>query len=206
MSGLDYVREEEVAQIPVLDRKVKHLVYGPLSDLPMDPDIVLLFAHAQQGLIISEAVQRVDKNMAPAMGRPACAVIPQVMNNGKAAVSLGCCGARSIWMHSRTKWHYGRFLERIFRSTVNRLLSWPERTRRSPSFTRGEKKMSPQVRDQAFRNHCHVSFNEVSLKPEDCPGDDPGHMSSRFSTRRSNIQRLAAIRDQSNSMTAKGQD
>ncbi|HIE66278.1 MAG: DUF169 domain-containing protein [Nitrospira sp.] len=95
MSGLDYVREEEVAQIPVLDRKVKHLVYGPLAELPMDPDIVLLFAHAQQGLIISEAVQRVDKNSAPAMGHPACAVIPQVMNNGKAAVSLGCCGART---------------------------------------------------------------------------------------------------------------
>ncbi len=95
MSGLDYVREEEIAQIPVLDREVKHLVYGPLAELPMGPDIVLLFAQAQQGLIISEAVQRVDKNSAPAMGRPACAVIPQVMNNGKAAVSLGCCGART---------------------------------------------------------------------------------------------------------------
>ena len=29
------------------------------------------------------------------MGRPACAVVPQVLNTGRAALSLGCCGARA---------------------------------------------------------------------------------------------------------------
>jgi uncharacterized protein (DUF169 family) len=29
------------------------------------------------------------------MGRPACAVVPQVLNTGRAAMSLGCCGARA---------------------------------------------------------------------------------------------------------------
>lgn len=29
------------------------------------------------------------------MGRPACAIVPQVMNTGRAALSLGCCGARA---------------------------------------------------------------------------------------------------------------
>ncbi|MFQ5596867.1 MAG: DUF169 domain-containing protein [Nitrospiria bacterium] len=95
MTGLGYVREEEVAQIPVLNRVPNKIVYGPLAELPVDPDIVLLFAKAQQGLIISEAVQRIDTCVPPAMGRPACAVIPQVMNTGVAAMSLGCCGARA---------------------------------------------------------------------------------------------------------------
>jgi uncharacterized protein (DUF169 family) len=95
MSGLDYVREEEVAAIPVVQREVKHVIYGPLADFPPEPDVVLLFAHAQQGLILSEAVARVDKSMPPAMGRPACAVVPQVLNGGSAAMSLGCCGARA---------------------------------------------------------------------------------------------------------------
>ncbi len=95
MMGLDYVREDEIAKIPVLNRQAKHIVYGPLAQLPIKPDVVLLFAHAQQGLIISEAVQRVDGNTPPAMGRPACAVVPQVMNQGQAAMSLGCCGARA---------------------------------------------------------------------------------------------------------------
>src|SRR5947209_16419977 len=31
MSGLDYVRPEEVAAIPVVQREVKHVLYGPLA-------------------------------------------------------------------------------------------------------------------------------------------------------------------------------
>jgi uncharacterized protein (DUF169 family) len=95
MSGLDYVRAEEVAALPVVKDEVKHVVYGPLSDFPVDPQVVLLFAHSRQGLILSEAAARIDKGMAPAMGRPACAIIPQVLNHGCAALSLGCCGARA---------------------------------------------------------------------------------------------------------------
>ncbi len=95
MQGLDYVREEEVAAIPVMQHPVQHAVYGPLADFPMDADVVLLFAHAQQSLILTEAVTRVDEGVPPAMGRPACAVVPQVRNGGRAALSLGCCGARA---------------------------------------------------------------------------------------------------------------
>jgi uncharacterized protein (DUF169 family) len=95
MIGLDYVREEEIAAIAVAQRETKHAVYGPLAAFPMAPEVVLLFAHAQQGLILSEAVARVDGGAAPAMGRPACAVVPQALNSGRAAVSMGCCGARA---------------------------------------------------------------------------------------------------------------
>jgi uncharacterized protein (DUF169 family) len=95
MNGLDYVREEEVAEIPVIPREVKHVVYGPLEQFPLEPEVALLFAHARQGLILSEAVARVDKGAPPAMGRPACAIVPQVLNHGRAATSLGCCGARA---------------------------------------------------------------------------------------------------------------
>ena len=95
MQGLDYVREEEVAGIPVLADSVQHTIYGPLADLPMAADVVLLFAQAQQSLILTEAVARVDEGIPLAMGRPACAVVPQVVNGSRAAMSLGCCGARA---------------------------------------------------------------------------------------------------------------
>lgn len=95
MSGLDYVRPEEVAAIPVVQREVKYILYGPLAEFSVDPEVVLLFAHAQQSLILSEAVSRIDKGIPAAMGRPACAVVPQVLNTGHAAMSLGCCGARA---------------------------------------------------------------------------------------------------------------
>ena len=95
MISLDYIREQEVQSIPVVEKPSRHVIYGPLSDIPMQPDAVILFVQAQQGLILSEATERVDSNTPPAMGRPACAVIPQVMNQGRAAMSLGCCGARA---------------------------------------------------------------------------------------------------------------
>ena len=95
MMGLDYVREEEVAAIPVLGREAKHAVYGPLCEFPLDPDVVLVFTDSRQGLVMSEAVARVDGEVAPAMGRPACAAVPHAVNGGSAAMSLGCCGARA---------------------------------------------------------------------------------------------------------------
>jgi uncharacterized protein (DUF169 family) len=95
MTGLDYVRPEEVGALPVARRQARHVVYAPLADCPTAPEVVLVFADARQGLIVTEAVARVDNAVAPALGRPACAVIPQVLNSGAAALSLGCCGARA---------------------------------------------------------------------------------------------------------------
>ena len=95
MMGLDYVREEEVSAIPVLGREAKHAVYGPLREFALEPDVVLLFTDSRQGLVLSEAVARVDGEVAPAMGRPACAAVPHAVNAGTAAMSLGCCGART---------------------------------------------------------------------------------------------------------------
>jgi uncharacterized protein (DUF169 family) len=94
-AGLTYVREEDVAAIPVVKDKTKYVVYGPLVETPGDPDVVLLFVRADQTLVLSEASQQVEGGMPPAMGRPACALIPQAHNTGRSALSLGCCGARA---------------------------------------------------------------------------------------------------------------
>jgi uncharacterized protein (DUF169 family) len=92
---LSYVRDEDVAAIPVLASKPKHVIYGPLAEIPVDPDVVLLFVRADQTLILSEASQQLEGGAPPAMGRPACAIIPQARNTGRSALSLGCCGARA---------------------------------------------------------------------------------------------------------------
>jgi uncharacterized protein (DUF169 family) len=92
---LGYVTPQDLPLIPVLASRPKHVIYAPLAQSPLDPDVVLLVVDAGQTLILSEAVQQVEQQNAPAMGRPACAVIPQVMNTGRAALSLGCCGARA---------------------------------------------------------------------------------------------------------------
>lgn len=92
---LSYVREEDIATIPVLKSQPAYVLYSPLADSPMRPDVVVLFVDAKQTLILSEATQQVENQNPPAIGRPACAVIPQVVNTGHAALSLGCCGARA---------------------------------------------------------------------------------------------------------------
>jgi hypothetical protein len=92
---LGYVRPEDSPQIPVLREEAKYVVYAPLASTPLPPAAVLLFANSRQGLAITEAVQQVEPGVPPALGRPACAVIPQAVNTGKPALSLGCCGARA---------------------------------------------------------------------------------------------------------------
>lgn len=95
MQGLDYVRPSEVEALPVMTKGHKYVVYGPLSEATEPPAVVLLFARASQSLIVSEALTRVDGETPAAMGRPACALIPQVLNSSRSASSLGCCGARA---------------------------------------------------------------------------------------------------------------
>ncbi len=94
-ADLTYVRPEDIAAIPVLQQKAPYVVYGPLASIPSDPDVVLLFVRADQTLILSEASQQIEGGLPPAMGRPACAIVPQARNTGRSALSLGCCGARA---------------------------------------------------------------------------------------------------------------
>lgn len=94
-SDLGYVRPEDIPQIPVLKQKARVIVYGPLADVPLAPDVVLLFATADQSLILSEASQQLENGLPPAMGRPACAIVPQAFNTGRTALSLAAGGARA---------------------------------------------------------------------------------------------------------------
>lgn len=92
---LGYVRPEDMPFIPVLEEEPKVVVYGPLASIPVEPDVVLLFVNGAQTLILSEASQQLENKLPPALGRPACAVVPQAFNSGHTALSLGCCGARA---------------------------------------------------------------------------------------------------------------
>jgi uncharacterized protein (DUF169 family) len=94
-ADLGYVRPEDIPAIPVLAERPRRVVYAPLAETPVAPDVVLLFVRPDQTLILSEASQSLEGGFAPAMGRPACAVIPQVANSRRSALSLGCCGARA---------------------------------------------------------------------------------------------------------------
>lgn len=94
-ANLGYLPPEELPTIPTLKQRVEVATYGPLAQARVDPDVVLLFVKPSQTLLLSEAATSVDGGTPPAMGRPACAIVPQAVNSGRAVLSLGCCGARA---------------------------------------------------------------------------------------------------------------
>lgn len=151
-ADLTYVREQDLAMIPVLGRKAKHVIYGPLASIPVAPDVVMLFVRADQTLILSEASQQIENGLPPAMGRPACAIVPQASNTGRSALSLGCCGARAyldvltddVALYAIPGASIGAFAERIAAlAKANGILSQFHRIRRQQI----ESGKSPSIQD-----------------------------------------------------------
>jgi uncharacterized protein (DUF169 family) len=95
MTDLEYIRLEEVAALPRRAEPLRVAVYAPLSEAPCEPDVVLVRGAARQIMLLSEAAQLAGAaGETPALGRPACVVVPQALNSGRTAVSLGCVGNR----------------------------------------------------------------------------------------------------------------
>ena len=95
MVGLEYLKMEEVAQIPTRQQPFGVAVYAPLERTPLPPDVVLVRGNARQLMLLAEAAQSAGVSGAtPTMGRPTCAVLPEAMNTHKTSASFGCIGNR----------------------------------------------------------------------------------------------------------------
>lgn len=95
MVQLHYLRSEEVAGIPHRGSPMQIAAYAPLTEAPFDPEVVLFRGNARQIMLISEAARAAAVfESAAAMGRPACAMIPQTASSGTAVASVGCIGNR----------------------------------------------------------------------------------------------------------------
>ena len=95
MVGLEYLKLEEVPQIPRRTEPLRAAIYGPLEKMPCDPDLILVHGTARQLMLLSEAAQMAGAaGETPTMGRPTCAVLPQALGSGKTASSFGCIGNR----------------------------------------------------------------------------------------------------------------
>ena len=98
MLELEYLGQEELAHLPGVQKPHRGIVYGPLAELPIEPDLVLVIATPQRAMILGEASEAVALREAPALpalGRPACAAVAWSANRAQPALSLGCIGART---------------------------------------------------------------------------------------------------------------
>jgi uncharacterized protein (DUF169 family) len=94
MTSLGYLKMEEVPGIPVLPETPKNIVFAPLGDTPVDPDVVLFVLSADKLMLLSEAAIRAGAaSKLPLLARPTCMAIPAALAHGM-ATSAGCVGNR----------------------------------------------------------------------------------------------------------------
>jgi uncharacterized protein (DUF169 family) len=94
MTGLGYLKLEEVPGIARLSKTPGAVVYAPLGDTPIDPDVVLFIGAPGRVMLLQEAALRagVATNV-PFLGRPTCMALPAALAAG-ALASTGCIGNR----------------------------------------------------------------------------------------------------------------
>lgn len=90
MVELSYLSEREVAQLPRRMPLLRYVICAPLGMNPTFPDVVLVHGNARQLMLLGDAARAVGRlNDSPAMGKPACTMVPASLASNQAVVSLG---------------------------------------------------------------------------------------------------------------------
>lgn len=94
MTGLGYLRREEVPRIPRLPETPGAVIYAPLGDTPVDPDVVLVAGRPGALMRLLEGALRAGiQSPVPFLARPTCMALPAALASGVTA-SAGCIGNR----------------------------------------------------------------------------------------------------------------
>lgn len=82
--GSAWVSATEAMQLPVIQERPASIIYGPLAETPIDPDVVLIRVNAFQAMTIHDAIS--DIAMVP---KPQCHIVPLAKESAKVAMSTG---------------------------------------------------------------------------------------------------------------------
>ena len=94
MTELGYLKMAEVPGIPRLPETPGVVIYAPLAESPVDPDVVLVAGRPGRVMLLQEAALRAGVSAtAPLLGRPTCMALPAAIGHGVIA-STGCVGNR----------------------------------------------------------------------------------------------------------------
>ncbi len=111
-----YVKMEEIPSIPRLKQAPNAVIYSPLGDTPMDPDLVIFVARPMQAMVLQEAALRAGIGLQISLfGRPTCMSLPTALTQGM-VTSAGCLGNRIYTGLGEDELYVlvpGRFLQRI---------------------------------------------------------------------------------------------
>jgi uncharacterized protein (DUF169 family) len=94
MTSTGYLKMEEVPGIARLPQTPGVVIYAPLGDSPVDPDVVVFAGKPARLMLLREAALRAGSAaQAPLLGRPTCMALPVALASG-AVMSTGCIGNR----------------------------------------------------------------------------------------------------------------
>jgi uncharacterized protein (DUF169 family) len=94
MTGIGYLRMEEVPAIPRLAKTPAVIYYAPLANTVVDPDVVIFAGLPGRLMRLQEAAGRAGvASTLPLLGRPTCMALPAAMTHGS-VMSTGCIGNR----------------------------------------------------------------------------------------------------------------
>jgi uncharacterized protein (DUF169 family) len=90
MVQVKWVTPEMFPGIPVVKQRPACVVYGPLADTAMDPDVVFLRVNGKQAMALHDAMPDIRVE-----GKPQCHIIPIAKEQGQVALSVGCMASRT---------------------------------------------------------------------------------------------------------------
>ena len=99
MCEVGYVNPKEAEHIPAMAGKGEALLYGPLSNFPVAPEVVVLWIEPAQAMLLREATGDADWKSdvsSKVFGRPACAALAVASRGASVALSFGCSGMRTF--------------------------------------------------------------------------------------------------------------
>jgi uncharacterized protein (DUF169 family) len=84
-----WVTMDVVPQIPVVTEKPGAVIYGPLTETAVDPDVVLLRVNGKQLMVLHDAMPDMHVE-----GKPQCHIVALAKEQGVVAASVGCALSR----------------------------------------------------------------------------------------------------------------
>lgn len=98
MCESSYLNPDEVDKIPGVRPSAGGILYGPLGDLPVPPQVTLIWLTPRQAMLYNEAAGTASwaRDSIVSTGRPACAALPSALSAGTPALSWGCAGMRTF--------------------------------------------------------------------------------------------------------------
>lgn len=88
--GAKWVREEDFTSIAHVEERPQEIIYGPLADCEVDPDVILLRINAKSLMVAHDSwpTLRIE-------GKPQCHIVAIALEQRQLAASVGCILSRT---------------------------------------------------------------------------------------------------------------